>query len=88
MSLLDTVETELAGGILDRSGIGSVFGGSLMFWGLPMGADAFGEAIDRPGFLERILGWTVAVGGLRMTGFVAGPTTKPEEADFGAGDGM
>ena len=56
--------------------------------GVPIGSGIFGEAIDRPAFLERILGVTVEEGGLNVIGFVIGPTMRLAEGGFGAGAGM
>lgn len=75
-------------GAFGRLEIGSVFDGSSRGCGFPIGSGIFGEAMDRPAFLERILGVTAEVEGLKVIGFVVGPTTKLLGEGFGAGAGM
>ena len=56
VSVAEGVDLVLVGRTFDRFGVGSVFGSSIMGCGFPIGSGIFGEAIDRPAFLERILG--------------------------------
>lgn len=85
---LDIAEVGISRGAFDKFEIRSVFDGSSRGCGFPIGSGAFGEAMDRPALLERILGVTVGVGGLKAIGFVVGPTMKLVGEGLGAGAGM